>query len=128
MPPGTPGGLDGLYDIASSLPYRVHEKKLRLAMKIGGDYGVFPHRNTWPAAGGDLGLEPDALVGRVRELAALALDVFAQATNAPDVAAFDRGLPGRLVDLVAGRASLCMQLIESRGAADGNLARAEPDH
>ena len=117
MPPGTPGGLDGLYDIASSLPYGVYEKKLRMAMKIGGDYGVFPHRNTWPAAG-DLGLDPDALVGRVRELAALALDVFAEAANAPDVAALDRDLPGRLVDLVADRASRCMQLIESPGAAD----------
>jgi serine/threonine-protein kinase HipA len=120
--------LAPLYDIASALPYGVHEKKLRLAMKIGGDYGVFPHRNTWPAAAGDLGLDSDALVGRVRQQAALAPDVFAEAANAPDVAALDRDLPGRLVDLVADRASRCMQLIESPGAADRDLARAEPDH
>jgi serine/threonine-protein kinase HipA len=110
--------LAPLYDIASSLPYGVHEKKLRLAMKIGGDYGVFPHRNTWPAAAGDLGLDSDALVGRVRELAALAPDVFAEAANAPGVAVLDRDLPGRLVDLVADRASRCMQLIESPSAGD----------
>jgi hypothetical protein len=86
-------------------------------MKIGGDYRVSPHRNTWPAAG-DLGLDSDALVGRVRELAVLAPDVFAEAANAPDVAVLGRDLPGRLVDLVADRASRCMQLIESPSAAD----------
>jgi hypothetical protein len=87
-------------------------------MKIGGDHGVFPHQNTWPAAAGDLGLDSDALVGRVRELAVLAPDVFADATNAPEVAVLGRHLPGRLVDLVADRAPRRMQLIESPSAAD----------
>ena len=41
-------------------------------MKIGGDYGVFPLRNTWPEAARELALDADAVVGRVRELAALA--------------------------------------------------------
>jgi hypothetical protein len=57
-------------------------------------------------------------VGRIRELAALAPDVFAEAANAPEVAVLDRDLPGRLVDLVADRASRCMQLIESPSAGD----------
>ncbi len=43
--------LAPLYDVASALPYGTHEKKLRLAMKIGGDYAVFPRRDTWPGAG-----------------------------------------------------------------------------
>jgi serine/threonine-protein kinase HipA len=34
--------LAPLYDIASALPYGVHERKLRLAMKLGGDDAVFP--------------------------------------------------------------------------------------
>ena len=34
--------LAPLYDIASALPYGTHERKLRFAMKIGGDYGVVP--------------------------------------------------------------------------------------
>jgi hypothetical protein len=50
--------LAPLYDIASSLPYCVHEKKLRLAMKIGGDYGVFPHRTRGPPPPETLALTP----------------------------------------------------------------------
>jgi serine/threonine-protein kinase HipA len=38
--------LAPLYDIASALPYGTDEHKLRFAMKIGGDYRVYPHRNT----------------------------------------------------------------------------------
>ena len=41
--------LAPLYDIASALPYGTHEKKLRLAMKIGDDYRVHPGQNSWPA-------------------------------------------------------------------------------
>jgi serine/threonine-protein kinase HipA len=106
-----------LYDIASALPYGAHEKKLRLAMKIGGDYRVFPYRNTWPVAARDLGLNADALVNRVRELATAAPNVFADAAKAPDVAVLGRDLPSRLVDLVADRATWCMQLIEAHTAA-----------
>jgi len=61
--------LAPLYDIASALPYGTHDKELRFAMKIDGDYRVFPYRNPWPDAARDLGLDAAALVARVRELA-----------------------------------------------------------
>ena len=48
------------------------ERMLKFAMKIGGDYRVFPNQNAWPEAARELALDTDALVGRVRELAALA--------------------------------------------------------
>jgi serine/threonine-protein kinase HipA len=104
--------LAPLYDVASALPYGTHEKKLRLAMKIGGDYGVFPARNTWPGASRDLGLDADVLLARVLELGARAPDAFADAANQPDIVALERPMPGRLVDLVAERATRCMRLIE----------------
>jgi serine/threonine-protein kinase HipA len=103
--------LAPLYDIASALPYGTHEKKLRFAMKIGGDYRVFPHRNPWPQAAGDLGLDPDRVVARVEELAARAPDAFAEAASAPAVALLGRLLPARLVDLVADRAKRCLTLL-----------------
>ena len=56
--------LAPLYDIASALPYGDHEKKLRLAMKIGGDYQLNPYRNRWPDAARDLGLPAGELVAR----------------------------------------------------------------
>lgn len=103
--------LAPLYDVASALPYGNHEKKLRLAMKIGGDYGVLPARNTWPRASRDLGLDADALMDRVHELGSLAADAFADAANAPDVVELDRPMPGALVDLVADRAVRCLRLM-----------------
>jgi serine/threonine-protein kinase HipA len=110
--------LAPLYDIASALPYGTREKKLRFAMKIGGDYRVFPYRNPWPDAARDLGLDAAALVARVRELASLAPDVFADAAEAPEVRELDRPLSGRLVDLVSARAARCLRLIESTSAVD----------
>ncbi|MGH2904120.1 MAG: type II toxin-antitoxin system HipA family toxin [Solirubrobacteraceae bacterium] len=101
-----------LYDVASALPYGVHERKLRFAMKIGSSYDVFPHRNTWPGAARDLGLDADALVERARELAVVGPDAFAAAVNSPDVVALDRGLPGVLLDLVADRAARCRKLLQ----------------
>jgi serine/threonine-protein kinase HipA len=111
--------LAPLYDVASALPYDMHERKLRFAMKIGGDYRVFPYRNTWPEAALELALDADALVDRVRVLAALAPDVFADAAKAPDIEALGRPLPTRLVDLVADRSERCSQLVGgSAPAAD----------
>jgi hypothetical protein len=103
--------LAPLYDVASALPSNMHEWKLRFAMKIGGDYRVFPCQNIWPEAARELALDADALVGRVRVLAAKAPDVFADAAKAPDVDALDRPLPTRLVDLIAARSARCSQLV-----------------
>jgi serine/threonine-protein kinase HipA len=110
--------LAPLYDVASSLPYGTHEKKLRLAMKLGGDYAIFPSRNTWPGASRELGLDAEALVGRVRELAVLAPDSFSEVANEPGVADLNRAMPRRLVDLVADRVARCMRLI---GAPTGSI-------
>lgn len=103
--------LAPMYDVASALPYGTHENKLRLAMKIGGDYRVFPERNTWPGAAKDLGLKADALVARVRELTAAAPEAFAEAARAADIKALDRELPATLVDVIADRAARCMRLL-----------------
>jgi serine/threonine-protein kinase HipA len=103
--------LAPLYDIASALPYGTHERKLRLAMKIGGSYEVYPRRNTWPAAARDLGLDPGALLDRVRELCERAPDAFAQAAESPEVVALGRELPSTLSALVAERAARCAKLL-----------------
>jgi serine/threonine-protein kinase HipA len=107
--------LAPLYDIASALPYGDHEKKLRLAMKIGGDYQLNPHRNRWPDAANDLGLSSVEVVDRARELATRAPDAFADATKEPDVVTLGSELPGRLTDLVAERSARCARLL---GEAD----------
>jgi serine/threonine-protein kinase HipA len=103
--------LAPLYDIASALPYDVHERKLRFAMKIGGDYRLWPHRNLWPKAAEELGLAPEAVVERVRALADRAPDDFADAAKAPDIVALKRKLPQRLVDLIAKRVAVCQRIL-----------------
>ena len=107
--------LAPLYDIASALPYGDHEKKLRLAMKIGGDYQLSPHRNRWPDAARDLGLPAGELVARARELAAAVADAFADAAKGPDVVAQESTLPARLADLVAERSDRCARLLGGTG-------------
>lgn len=106
--------LAPLYDIASALPYGSHERKLRFAMKLGGDYRVYPRRNTWPAAARELGLNYEALLTRVRELANVVADALADASKAPAIAALERELPGRLLDLVDDRALRCGRLLAAR--------------
>jgi serine/threonine-protein kinase HipA len=107
--------LAPLYDIASALPYGDHEKKLRLAMKIGGDYQLNPHRNRWPDAARDLGLPAAELVARARELADPVADAFADAAKTPDVLAQESTLPARLADLVAERSDRCARLLGGTG-------------
>ena len=48
--------LAPLYDVASTLPYGTHERKLKLAMKIGGDYRVAPLHNNWGKAAAEMGI------------------------------------------------------------------------
>ena len=103
--------LAPLYDVSSALPYGIHEKKLRLAMKVGGGYSVSPSRSTWSRAAAELGLRADELIDRARELAERAPDAFAEAANAPDVVDLGRALPAKLTDLVADRATRCLRLI-----------------
>ena len=103
--------LAPLYDIASALPYGTHERKLKLAMKIGSSYEVYPQRNRWPDAARDLGLAAEAVVDRARELAEIAPDAFAAAVGAPEVRALKRELPSRLLDLVANRADRCLEIL-----------------
>ncbi len=103
--------LAPMYDVASALPYGTHEKKLRIAMKIGGDYGVYPERNTWPAAAKDLGVDPGRLVARVQEIGMTIADSFADAANTPEVRALVRPLPDKLVDLISDRVTRCVRVV-----------------
>jgi serine/threonine-protein kinase HipA len=103
--------LAPLYDIASALPYGMHEKKLRLAMKIGGDYRVYLYHDAWPTLAADLDLDIDLVIDRVGDLAARAPHAFADATATLEVEKLDRPLSRRLVDLVADRSARCLGIL-----------------
>jgi serine/threonine-protein kinase HipA len=104
--------LAPLYDVASALPYGTHEKKLRLAMKLGGHYDVYTYRNPWPRTAKELDLDSVAVMERVRGLIASTSDAFADAAAAPEVVELKRDLAPMLVDLVAERAARCVTLLD----------------
>ncbi|MHB1446392.1 MAG: type II toxin-antitoxin system HipA family toxin [Acidimicrobiales bacterium] len=109
--------LAPLYDIASALPYDLHERKLRFAMRIGRDYRVFPDHNGWPDTADDLELDADMTMRRVVELVRRAPAAFAEAASVPDIVALAHPLPPRIVDLVAERAERCLRLLGAATAA-----------
>lgn len=102
-----------LYDVASGIPYGVHERRLRFAMKLGGRYDVFLHHNPWPSVADELGLPRVRVVARVRDLAGRVPDALSDAAAVPDVSALRRELAARLVDLVAERAQRCVSLLDA---------------
>ena len=114
---GPEARLAPLYDIASALPYGIHERKLRLAMKLGGDYRLYPDHNPWPGAARELGLDPIELTDRVRELAMLVPHAFADASTTCAASGLNDSFARRLVDLLAGRAEQCLRLLTSTPAA-----------
>jgi serine/threonine-protein kinase HipA len=104
--------LAPLYDVASALPYGAHERQLRLAMKVGGDYRVDFYHSTWGKAADEIGVSRDAVISRVRELTGRAADAFSDAAADPDIISLGRDLPSRLVDLIALRAQRCARALE----------------
>ncbi|MGN9913369.1 HipA domain-containing protein [Phytohabitans sp. LJ34] len=78
--------LAPLYDLASALPYdEMHAPKLRMAMRIGGEYRIAAIRaRHWRRLAEGGGLDPDATVTRIDDLAARIPDAFkAAAHSAP---------------------------------------------
>ena len=112
--------LAPLYDINSILPYLgerdpegvlLHERSMRMAMKIGGEASLAPPRNTWPHAATELGLPEDALIARVGSLASAAPAAFADAAADAGIAGLQSPVAPRLVERVAERAARCQAIL-----------------
>ena len=103
--------LAPLYDIASVLPYPgVDELKLKMAMKLGGEYRLKAHGPpTWPNVAAELGLDAAPAVARVTRLVASAPDLLRDAAGTPEVKRLRSPLPRRLVDAVAARSKRCLR-------------------
>lgn len=107
---GTSVRLAPLYDIASALPYGVHERRLKLAMKLGDDYRLHVQRpSTWTSLAKQLRLGTDEVVERAVRLVEAAPEAIAQAAKA--VKGIQSSLPTRLTDAVAARARWCRRAL-----------------
>jgi serine/threonine-protein kinase HipA len=80
--------------------------KVKLAMKIGGEYRLkYIGRRQWEKLAAELGLEGDRVVARVREIGEALPDAMSEAAADPSVRAIDSALPQTLVDALADRVS-----------------------
>lgn len=93
-----------LYDIASALPYGVHERGLKMAMKIGPDYDMYTVRGRWRRAASEWDVDAGWLLARVGELVAGASDAFTQVAGRFENP-LERVAADRLTDLVSARAA-----------------------
>ncbi|MHB8827092.1 MAG: HipA domain-containing protein [Acidimicrobiales bacterium] len=103
--------LAPLYDVASALPYGVHERKLRFVMKIGDDYDVYTRRDPWPDVARSFGVAYEHVRPRVQRLLEVAPDALREATLGEDVVELNSALPARLLSLVADRVTRLVQLV-----------------
>jgi serine/threonine-protein kinase HipA len=101
---GRSARLAPLYDVASGLPYDTgeHTGLATSAMAIGGEqrFGRVQARH-WGAFAEAADLDPQAVVGEVRDLAARLPDAMADALAAPEIQAWSGGLRERLLPPVA---------------------------
>jgi serine/threonine-protein kinase HipA len=106
--------LAPLYDIASALPYEIGVQRLKLAMKIGGEYRLqFLGVRNWRKTAASLKLDEQRLLHRVAELADQLPDAFADTCKGESVAELDSSLAPRLQDLVADRAAQCRRWLST---------------
>jgi serine/threonine-protein kinase HipA len=106
--------LAPLYDIASALPYDdMYLPKLRMAMRVGGEYRVEAISGRhWRRLADAVGLDPNALIDRIRELANRTPDALTAAVSTPPVRSLGSELPARLLDRIAIRARWCRQALD----------------
>jgi len=107
--------LAPLYDLASALPYPdLDHRRLRLAMRIGSSYRVQDiAARHWEACADGIGLEPDTVVARVRELAGQMPDALAALERRVVREGLDQAVVGRLTALLAGHAQRCIRALDA---------------
>jgi serine/threonine-protein kinase HipA len=105
--------LAPLYDIASMLPYDFDLQRVRLAMKIGGEYRLRDiGRREWRKLGSDLRLDVEPLLERVRQLAVMIPDNVSDIRRAVQEEGLDHPLTGHLSDALADRARHCVDTFD----------------
>ena len=72
--------LAPMYDVCSVLPYTEPGETIEHAFAIGGSHGIAPSASTehWTRFAHDIDTNADALLARIRDIAAMVPDQFAQ--------------------------------------------------
>lgn len=102
-----------IYDVASALPYDdMYLPRLHLAMRIDSEYRIAGIDGChWHRFAVKNGLDPDATLQRIEQLAARVPESFAQAAREDAVRALDSDLPARLVERASAQALRCQAVL-----------------
>ena len=107
--------LAPLYDLISAFPYpEIAGRKMKLAMKIGGEYQLYRvTRLHWTELAGTIGLDADALVDRIRELALAVPDLLADIIGRAAETRLAHPILSTLQQSVSERVSECVRILEN---------------
>ncbi|MBW5440731.1 type II toxin-antitoxin system HipA family toxin [Bradyrhizobium canariense] len=105
--------LAPLYDIASILPYDdVDLQKIKLAMKIGGDYKLSQiSLRDWQKFARETRLDPDKVIAELICMAEQLPDIVAAVRKQAQKDGLDNAIIGRLADHLIARAKQCRRLL-----------------
>ncbi|NUO55129.1 MAG: type II toxin-antitoxin system HipA family toxin [Hamadaea sp.] len=106
--------LAPLYDVASALPYDdMYVPRLRMAMRIGGDYRLDGITGTrWRRLADEAGLDPEDSVRRAREYAQRLPEMISRIVKTDEISGLGSRLPARLAERMTARAALCEHLLD----------------
>ncbi|UFW88471.1 type II toxin-antitoxin system HipA family toxin [Bradyrhizobium barranii] len=105
--------LAPLYDIASILPYDdVDLQKIKLAMKIGGDYKLSQiGLRDWQKFARETRLDPDKVIAGLISMAEQLPDIVAAVREQARKDGLDNAIIGRLAEHLIARAGQCRRLL-----------------
>ncbi|MET4261430.1 serine/threonine-protein kinase HipA [Bradyrhizobium sp. S3.12.5] len=105
--------LAPLYDIASILPYDdVDLQKIKLAMKIGGDYELSQiGLRDWQKFARETRLDPDKVIAGLICMAEQLPDIVAAVREQAQKDGLDNAIVGRLAERLIARAKQCRRLL-----------------
>jgi serine/threonine-protein kinase HipA len=106
--------LAPLYDVASALPYdNIDQKKLTLAMRIGGEYRLADIRlREWQKFASELNLNADELLIRLRHLTESMPDLLSETRQNLMAEGLTHNLIDSLARRLTGRARNCARILE----------------
>jgi serine/threonine-protein kinase HipA len=112
---GNSARLAPLYDLGSGLLLGVHVRKLKLAMKVGGEYS--PHkisRSNFERLSASFRLDPTQLIDSLLVLASQIPEALSEAARSPEIAALKSPTPRLLTEAVADWCRACARTLHSR--------------
>ena len=109
--------LAPLYDVASILPYDFDLQRIKLAMKIGGEYRLRDiGLRQWHKLSADLKMDSEPFVQRISAMAAALPDALPTIRQAAEADGLGHPLIERLSTMLTERAQRCVQVLQGPSA------------